>query len=388
MKSRLACAWLVAALSACAPEEREAALLTMTPARGFNNLPLAVVISGRGLDGLVDERYDAPALDVRAEHAAWLGEVPLAAVTLVSSSSLEAVVPAGLAAGTYDLRVLRPDGAEVSLADAFVVDAFIDDGCAQDAVRVRSAAELAAAATAAAGASAVTTICVAAPIALTAGITLAAPGVILQATPDGRLLGSGLGAGINGLVVQGGSHRVEGVRFSSFPSSALRVEIGELTVDQSRFEACATAVTTIAGARNIAVRRSVFDDVGVGVSADRTLGVDIANNTFFQCDSGVLSERATITLRNNYFAETVIEAVRLTSVTLGAPAQANIFTPAVTCVGCTGFDATNQVRACGLRDPAAGDFRLQPTSACIDLGVDVGLPYLGSAPDIGAFEER
>ena len=31
-------------------------------------------------------------------------------------------------------------------------------------------------------------------------------------------------------------------------------------------------------------------------------------------------------------------------------------------------------------------FRLKPGSALIDAGVDVGLPYLGSAPDLGAFE--
>lgn len=37
-------------------------------------------------------------------------------------------------------------------------------------------------------------------------------------------------------------------------------------------------------------------------------------------------------------------------------------------------------------DPAAFDVRLQPGSPCIDAGLDLGLPYLGIAPDIGAFE--
>ena len=31
-------------------------------------------------------------------------------------------------------------------------------------------------------------------------------------------------------------------------------------------------------------------------------------------------------------------------------------------------------------------FRLKSTSALIDKGVDVGLPYLGAKPDLGAFE--
>ncbi|MFQ5342337.1 MAG: cellulase family glycosylhydrolase [Anaerolineae bacterium] len=37
-------------------------------------------------------------------------------------------------------------------------------------------------------------------------------------------------------------------------------------------------------------------------------------------------------------------------------------------------------------DPANGDFHLQEDSPAIDNGLDVGLPYAGSAPDIGAYE--
>ncbi|MBN1675790.1 MAG: hypothetical protein JXR37_32400 [Kiritimatiellae bacterium] len=37
-------------------------------------------------------------------------------------------------------------------------------------------------------------------------------------------------------------------------------------------------------------------------------------------------------------------------------------------------------------DPGAGDFRLRPGSPAIDAGTDVGLPYLGAAPDLGAIE--
>lgn len=35
---------------------------------------------------------------------------------------------------------------------------------------------------------------------------------------------------------------------------------------------------------------------------------------------------------------------------------------------------------------AGGDFRLSPASRCINAGTPVGRPYLGSAPDLGAFE--
>ena len=37
-------------------------------------------------------------------------------------------------------------------------------------------------------------------------------------------------------------------------------------------------------------------------------------------------------------------------------------------------------------DPQAGDLRLQTGSPLIDAGIDIGFPYLGSAPDIGAYE--
>jgi len=37
-------------------------------------------------------------------------------------------------------------------------------------------------------------------------------------------------------------------------------------------------------------------------------------------------------------------------------------------------------------DPAAHDYYLQAGSPCIDAGTDVGQPYSGAAPDMGAFE--
>jgi hypothetical protein len=37
-------------------------------------------------------------------------------------------------------------------------------------------------------------------------------------------------------------------------------------------------------------------------------------------------------------------------------------------------------------DPSQGDYRLQDTSPCIDRGTNIGLPFNGAAPDLGAWE--
>ena len=37
-------------------------------------------------------------------------------------------------------------------------------------------------------------------------------------------------------------------------------------------------------------------------------------------------------------------------------------------------------------NPSTNDFHLQANSPAIDAGIDVGLPYVGAAPDLGAFE--
>lgn len=38
-------------------------------------------------------------------------------------------------------------------------------------------------------------------------------------------------------------------------------------------------------------------------------------------------------------------------------------------------------------EPAAGDFHLMPGSPAIDVGKELGLPFMGAGPDLGAFEE-
>ena len=54
-------------------------------------------------------------------------------------------------------------------------------------------------------------------------------------------------------------------------------------------------------------------------------------------------------------------------------------------VSTAGWDAARQADG---SLPALPYLRLAATSTLIDKGVDVGLPYLGAAPDLGAFEQR
>ncbi len=55
------------------------------------------------------------------------------------------------------------------------------------------------------------------------------------------------------------------------------------------------------------------------------------------------------------------------------------------CSGCI-YDPSSFVTDPLFVDPDNGDFRLQAGSPAVDMGVDVGFPFNGNAPDIGAFE--
>jgi hypothetical protein len=81
-------------------------LLSITPDSGNNGIPTPVVITGTNFIG-------APAL--------LLGNTWLESVTMVTSSTLAAVVPAGIPDGVYDLTIFNGDCQEDTLEDAFMV---------------------------------------------------------------------------------------------------------------------------------------------------------------------------------------------------------------------------------------------------------------------------
>ncbi|WP_281257223.1 ELWxxDGT repeat protein [Candidatus Viridilinea mediisalina] len=78
---------------------------TVVPDAGFNDRPVEVVIQGANFD---------------VGAAVYLGETMLNSSRL-SSRSLMAVVPAGVAPGSYSLRVTNGDGKQVVLANGYTV---------------------------------------------------------------------------------------------------------------------------------------------------------------------------------------------------------------------------------------------------------------------------
>ena len=99
-------------------------------------LATTISITGHGFTALVtvDLGSDDPPIiddDMRVE----IGGTPIAAqdITLVDSETIAVLVPAGLALGLHDVRVLAPDGRDAILADALTIaDAFmqIEDAAA------------------------------------------------------------------------------------------------------------------------------------------------------------------------------------------------------------------------------------------------------------------
>jgi hypothetical protein len=92
----------------------------VSPASGSPFTETAIVISGEGFEPDAYQSAGGGA-QVDASFRAWLGGAELAAVTWVSTGELRAIVPAGLAPGTYRLQVRDPRGAEGSLEAAFTI---------------------------------------------------------------------------------------------------------------------------------------------------------------------------------------------------------------------------------------------------------------------------
>ncbi len=129
MRRRASLAVLGAALAACArpPASSAPVPVSMTPSQGTGSAPLAVEIAGQHFDAVSRTDFATGKSTLDATFAAVLdpggGAAPVAlgSVALTSSHALQAVVPAGVPRGAYDLVVTDPAGRSGRLAGAFRV---------------------------------------------------------------------------------------------------------------------------------------------------------------------------------------------------------------------------------------------------------------------------
>jgi hypothetical protein len=101
--------------------------LSMEPNIGTRSASTPVTIHGTGFSLTVRADLSGGTVDVNGKFVARLGEVDLLDVNYVDSSTLTAVVPAGLNEGVHDLMVQNPDGQTGSLEKAFAVSQCLED---------------------------------------------------------------------------------------------------------------------------------------------------------------------------------------------------------------------------------------------------------------------
>jgi hypothetical protein len=160
-----------------------------------------------------------------------------------------------------------------------------------------------------------------------------------------------------------------GIVVSGGDGSKLPIEVDGIVIRNNRILNNAENAILVAyqgRIRNISIYNNVLygNDIGVEISAGDVDGITIKNNIFF----------------SNRYAQTDISS-RINNLIISH----NLYHQPAS-VG-TGASDDSPVYGDPLFvDAAGGDFHLQPNSPAIDAGVDVGLPYNGAAPDLGAFE--
>lgn len=133
---------------------------------------------------------------------------------------------------------------------------------------------------------------------------------------------------------------------------------------------------------NVTVQRCIFRDIYGGanwnaIQIDDTNGADILNCTFYNVGRAVRFENGPsgVSVINCILQGSEIDLNYGT-----ASVHHNLFwqTPVQ---GSSALEGDPEFVS-----PGTGNFALKDTSPAIDQGVDVGLPYFGSAPDMGAIE--
>ncbi len=128
MRARLALPLVLLAGCARAPSSQGPVPLAIAPAQTTAAVPVPVEVSGQGFEARVQTDFTGRApstleagFQVQLLPSGGGAPVALGQVVLTLRKTLTAVVPAGLAQGTYDLEVIDPAGRSGVLPRAFRV---------------------------------------------------------------------------------------------------------------------------------------------------------------------------------------------------------------------------------------------------------------------------
>jgi parallel beta-helix repeat protein len=142
----------------------------------------------------------------------------------------------------------------------------------------------------------------------------------------------------------------------------------------------------------IIVRRNVVTNCSDGITVryyGQIRNIEIYNNTVYDNRSNGISVSARdvdyVTIKNNILSSNGSRQISISSSLTHLVVNHNLYHQPEA----IGSGATDDAPVFGdplFVNPSADDFQLQASSPAIDAGMDVGLPYIGVAPDLGAYE--
>lgn len=141
---------------------------------------------------------------------------------------------------------------------------------------------------------------------------------------------------------------------------------------------------------NITIQNNILDgNKDFGIYLREGKDVNLYNNTFYRNGAApvfINNYASAVTINNNIFETIDVNQnhIKNNSLDPNIVVSTNLYESAPRLVGVT--DPSAMVGTARFLDPQNGNFNLLPNSPAIDKGINVGLPYNGAAPDLGAFE--